>query len=198
MAIYSQVKEQPRTLMDACLQAGVGWHVFQPQKNSMSVEMFLKLDGIAGGTKKFSHKAWTDVTSRAWDMQSNRNSAKLVEGEKTAFRLIAIVKRIGVDSPGIMSLFVQGKTIASADIDIVPIVSKREGRQKYLSINLEDVRVKSIVTGGNSTEEFFNETVSLLFGRVRYEFTVNSMPGSDVAAGDFSFAWDLARNSEWQ
>lgn len=164
----------------------------------MAVEMFLKLDGISGGSRNPNHKGWADVTSWAWDMQSNRNSAQMVEGEKTGLRLITVVKRIGIDSPNIMTAFVQGGTIASAEIEIVPIVAKREAKQKYLALRMEDVRIKSIVTGGNLAEEFFNETITLIFGRIRYEFSVNATPGSDVAGIDYRFAWDIAQNSEWQ
>lgn len=164
----------------------------------MPVEMFLKLDGITGGTRNFNHKGWADLISWGWDLQSNRNASRLVEGEKTAFKQMSIVKRIGMDSPDIMSMFVQGGIIASAEIDVLPIVSRREARQKYLSIRMEEVRVRSIVTGGNAAEEFFIETIVLLFGRIHYEFSVNKVPDSDVAAADYRFAWDIANNKPWQ
>jgi type VI protein secretion system component Hcp len=164
----------------------------------MSVEIFLKLDGIAGSTRNFSHKGWADVTSWSWDMQSNRNSAYPVDGEKTALRMITIVKRIGIDSADMMSAFALGKTIATAELDIVPVVAKREAKQKYLSIHMEDVRIKSIVTGGSSADEFFNETVVLLFARVRYEFSLNATIGSDLPAGEFRFAWDINQAKIWE
>src|SRR5687767_5186210 len=121
----------------------------------MPVEMYLKLDGVTGGSKNFTFKGCADVTSWGWELDSNRCTSQLSEGDKTAYRQISIVKRIGMDSPEIMSLYVQGKTIPFADLTVIPVVSKREARQKYLSIHMEDVLVKSIVTGGNSSEEFF-------------------------------------------
>ena len=164
----------------------------------MSVEIFLKLDGIYGGTRNFNHKGWSDVTSWSWELQSNRSSTQKSEGDKTGFRQMTIVKRIGMESADIMSLFAEGRTIASADMVIVPVVTKREAKQKYLSIHMEDVRVKSIVTGGNAAEEFFNETVVLLFARVRYDFSVNATLGSDMPAGEFRFAWDINQAKAWE
>jgi type VI secretion system secreted protein Hcp len=184
--------------MRARLRTGVSWNVFQPQENIMAVEIFLKLDGIAGGTRNFAHKGYSDVTSWAWELQSNRSSSQLSEGDKIACRQITITKRIGMDSPDILSHYAQAKPIAFAELTVVPVVAKREAKQKYLSINMEDVLVKSVVTGGNSSEEFFNETIVLLFGRVKYEFSVNAVPGSDAAGGDYKFAWDINQSREWQ
>ena len=63
---------------------------------------------------------------------------------------------------------------------------------------MEDVLIKSIMTGGNATDEFFNETLVLLFSRVRTEVTINPVVGSDVAtAVDYNFAWDIAHNRDW-
>ncbi len=164
----------------------------------MPVEMYLKLDGVTGGTRNFTYKGCADVTSWAWELESNRSTSQLSEGDKTAYRQISIVKRIGMDSPDIMSLFVQGKTIPFADLTVVPVVGKREAKQKYLAIHMEDVIVKSIVTGGNVVEEFFNETIMLLFGRVKLEFSVNASPGTDVTGGEYKFAWNITQNREWQ
>lgn len=164
----------------------------------MSVEIYLKLDGVTGGTRNFAHKGYSDVISWSWELQSNRSSSQISEGDKTAFRQISVVKRIGMDSPNILSLYAQGKSITSAELTIVPVVAKREAKQKYLTIQMEDVLVKSVVTGGSSAEELFNETIVLLFGRVRYEFSVNAVPGSDAVGGDYKFAWDINQNREWQ
>jgi len=164
----------------------------------MSVEIYLKLDGIAGGSRNFAFKGCTDITSWAWEMDSNRNTSELSENDKTACRQISVVKRIGMESPDIMAHYMKGKVIPYANLTAIPLVSKREARQKYLSIHMEEVLIKSIMTGGNATEEFFNETLVLLFGRVRTEFTVNPAIGSDVStATDYSFAWDIAHNRDW-
>ena len=63
---------------------------------------------------------------------------------------------------------------------------------------MEDVLVKSIVTGGNATEEFFDETIMLLFGRIKMEFSVNPTLGSDVVAADYTFGWDISQNQALQ
>lgn len=166
----------------------------------MPVEMFLKVDGVTGGSKNYSHKGWSDVSSWAWVMDSNRDPTNIKETGRTAFGEIAITKLIGMDSPAIMLLYAQGKTIASAELTIIPIVAKREASQKYLAMRMEDVLIKSIVTGGNSSEEFFSETLTLFFSRIRFEYTFNAAPGIDPSGDStaYSFAWDIRQNKEWQ
>jgi type VI protein secretion system component Hcp len=79
-------------------------------------------------------------------------------------------------------------------------VAKRDGKQKYLSIRMEDVLIKSIVTGGNNSEKFFNESIVLLFSKVRFEYSFNPTPNVQSPAGvsaDYKFAWDIQQNKEW-
>ena len=71
--------------------------------------MYLKLDGVTGGTRNFTFKGCADVTSWGWEMESNRSSSQLAEGDITTYRQISIVKRMGIDSPEIMSHYVKGK-----------------------------------------------------------------------------------------
>jgi type VI secretion system secreted protein Hcp len=170
------------------------------QEEIMSVEMFLKMDGITGGSKNYDYKGWADVVSWGWGMGSNRHSAQVTENDKTSFREISIVKRIGMDSPAMMLLYAQGRTIQHADLNIIPVVAKREAKQKYLSMQMEDVLVKSIITGGNSSEDFFNENIILLFGRIRFEYNIHSVANAENPDGtsvDYKFAWDVSANSEW-
>jgi len=163
----------------------------------MALEMFLRMDEVTGGSKNFSHKGWSDVHSWGWAMISNRGSAHVTDKDKTSFREISIVKKIGMGSTAIMQLYAQGKIIPSAELDIIPVVAKREARQKYLTIRMEDVLVKSIITGGNSSEDTFNENIILLFDKVHFEYNVNAVPGTDSAgkeAAKYNFNWDIAQN----
>lgn len=165
----------------------------------MSVEMYLKMDGVTGGSKNFSHKGWSDVISWGWAMVSNRSAADVTDKDKTSFREMSIVKKIGMDSTAIMQLFAQGKVIESAELDVIPVVGKREARQKYLSIRMEDVLVKSIITGGNNSEDSFNENIVLLFGKVRFEYSVNAITGAENTgkeAAEYNFNWDITQNRE--
>lgn len=165
----------------------------------MPIEMYLKLDGVIGGSKDYSHEGWADVTSWGWGMVSNRNTALKSDNDMTSFREISITKPIGADSAALMLLYAQGKSIEHADLNIIPSVSKREAKQKYLSLRMEDVIIKSIVIGGSSSENFFNEKIILLFNKISFEYNSavsTTTHGASDTSTKYSFAWDIANNKE--
>jgi type VI secretion system secreted protein Hcp len=167
----------------------------------MPVEMYLKLDGVTGGTKNFTYKGWSDVISLGWGLVSNRNSAHVADNDLTSFKEISISKRIGSDTAAIMQLYAQGKTVPYAEINVLPILTKKEGKQKYLTIRMEDVLVKSIIIGGTSEEDFFNEKIILLFSRIMFEYNLHTAATPEHTKGtnvEYSFAWDIDNNKQWE
>ena len=96
-----------------------------------------------------------------------------------------------------MSLCAQGKRVASAEIHVVPMVSKRDAQQKYLALTLEDLCITSIETGGGLDNNVFVESLTLEFMRVRFEFNQNAASGPDDGAHQvesYSFGWDVVAN----
>lgn len=167
----------------------------------MSLEILLRLDGVTGGCRNYHYKGWSEVFSWHWELLSNRNTSRVTDSDEKSFGEISLTKPIGRDSTAIMLLYAQGKTIQYADLKMVQLVSKREAQQKYLSLHMEDVLVKSIVTGGVSADDHFNETIVLLFNYIRYEynFHIASDPGENNASSmEFQLAWDIAQDQEWQ
>lgn len=166
----------------------------------MSVAMFLKMDGIAGDSKNYDYKGWSDVVSWSWGLSSNRNSAQLHDDDTTSFKEISITKRIGMDSTDMMLLFAQGKTVKNVELNIIPVVGARDAKQKYLSMLMENVVIKSITTGGSATEDFFKEDIVLLFDKIRFVYNHNTAANTQNPAGtsvDYKFGWDISMNQAW-
>ena len=167
----------------------------------MPVEMYMRLDGVTGGSKNFSFKGWSDVSSWGWGLVSNRNSANVTDNDLTSFKEISITKRIGTDTAAIMQLYAMGTTVKFAEVIVLPILSKKEAKQKYLAIRMEDVLVKSIVIGGNTEEDFFNEKIILLFSRIKFDYNYYSQASPEQTKGtvvEYSFAWDIGNNVKWE
>ena len=167
----------------------------------MPVEMYLKLDGVTGGSKNFTYKGWSDVTSWGWGLVSNRNSTHVADNDMTSFKEISITKRIGSDTAAIMQLYAQGTTMEFAEMNVVPILTKKEGKQKYLAMRMEDVLVKSIIIGGTTEEDLFNEKIILLFNRIRFDYNFYSQPTPEHTKGtvvEYSFSWDIDNNKNWE
>ena len=116
---------------------------------------------------------------------------------------LTVVKHIGPESPALLRLFVEQTLIRSAELSAIPQVGKREKAQQYVSLAMEDVRVTDIRTEGGAEDNAFTETVSLQFGRIRYE-TFNhavSDPNATTVSADpkemFEFRWDMEHNRQW-
>ena len=163
--------------------------------------MLMKIDGVSGDSKNPQFRGWSDVLSWNWGMTSNRKGANAVDGEKTSLNEISIIKPIGIDSATIRLLFAEGKKISSVDMSVTPVVGQRETQTKYMSINLQDVMIKSVISGGGVEDNFFKEHITLLFDRIRFEFSKNTPAGHDGAGGkteDFDFRWNVPSNIEWK
>ncbi len=160
----------------------------------MPVEIFLKMDGVTGESRNFLHKGWADVLSWTWALSSNRNALKQAASENASFNEIALIKRIGRDSPEMMKLFAARQVIPHVELSIMPVVSKKEVKHKYLNLYMEDVIIKSIVTSGSCEEEYFKERVTLLFDRIRFEYNQHTALGADESSVDHVFGWDIAAN----
>jgi len=167
----------------------------------MPLQMFMKIDGVSGESKHFQHKGWSDVHSWNWGMTSNRKSTEALNGEdKTSLNEISIIKHIGADSAAIRLLFAQGKVIPKVELGIIPIVGQREVQTKYVTLKMEDVMIKSIVTGGGVDDKFFKEHIVLLFGRIRFEYTQGVAIGQGQTTAvpeDFNFGWNVPSNAQW-
>ena len=166
----------------------------------MSLQMFMKIDGVSGDSKNFQHKGWSEFLSWNWDMTSNRTTAKESDGDQTSLNEISVIKNIGVDSADIRLLFAQGKTIPSVVLSITPVAVKRQAATKYLSMTLEQVIIKSIVTGGGVEDLPFKEHLTLLFDRIGFEYNKNVAviaTNPTAISEDYEFGWNVSSNAQW-
>lgn len=162
----------------------------------MAVDMYLKLDGVTGGTKNYSYKGWSDVISYGWGMVSNRSSSVVSDKDMTSFREISISKLISTDSTEIMTLYAEGKTIDFAELKVAPVSTKKSDKPKYLNLRMEDVLIKSIVTGGENSDDFFKEKIILLFDRIKCEYFAPQTAGDEEVTSEYIFDWDIANNKK--
>ena len=166
----------------------------------MALQMNMRMDGISSDSSDTGHKAWVEVLSWNWGMTSNRKLAQGSGEDKTSLNEISFVKAIGPDSSKIRLFFVQGRVIPNVEFSVMPGVGKRETPTKYVNLKLENVVIKSIVTGGSAEDNFFKEHITLLFDRIKFEYS-KTAPASGGAVGvteDYDFGWNVPKNAEWK
>lgn len=160
----------------------------------MALEIFLRLDGVTGGTSNYSYRGWADVQSWAWGLTRTR-SADGGARETVNMNRISIVKPVGIETPAMMKLFAERTVIKTAELCVVPVVGKRETQQKYIEMMLEGVLIQSIETGGCTDDSAFTETIALRFGKLNYNYyhhTGAVHGGAEATDQGYAFAWDIA------
>ena len=167
----------------------------------MPLQIIMKLDGVNGDSTSFKHKSWSDLESWNWGMTSNRKSGIQTDSSSTTLNEMSVVKALGNDSSSLRLLYAQGAVVPFADFCIFPQVGKREVPKNYLNIRLENVIIKSIVTGGGNDDSYFKEHVTLLFDKVKFEYNRSTKveeDGSIPAGKEIDFEWNVSTIQQWQ
>lgn len=128
----------------------------------MALEIFLRLDGVVGGSRNYYHTGYVDVKSWQWRLADGAAASAPDE--------LLVVKRVGIESPALLALWAQGSSVPSADLSIVPLVGKRDAQQKFVSMKLENVRVVAMEIAVNAEDSHANEQLTLRFEKLRFEF----------------------------
>jgi type VI secretion system secreted protein Hcp len=162
----------------------------------MAIEMFLRMDGVTGGSRNYHHKGWADVSSWQWGLNRAGTDSGGASGD--GMNEIHLTKTIGQDSSAVMRLFAEGASIETADLSFVPLVGKRDQQQKYVAVKMHGVKIKAIKTGGSTEESVFKEELTLTFAKISYEYFEYGAAGTDgkqPAASAFAFSWDIDNNA---
>ena len=157
----------------------------------MAVDMFMKLDGIQGEAQDSTHKNEIDVLAWSWGA-SNSGSAHVGGGAgsgKASFQELSFTKYVDLSSTSLMQALSTGKHIATATLTV-----RKAGSTplEYLVINMNEVLVSSVSTGGSGGEDRLTENVSINFASFKVNYKQQSAQGA--AAGAPSFGWNIAQN----
>jgi type VI secretion system secreted protein Hcp len=159
----------------------------------MAVDMFMKLEGIKGESKDKSHKDAIDVLAWSWGV-SNAGSAHTGGGAgsgKANFQDLSFTKFVDLSSGSLLLACANGKHISKATL----VVRKAgENPLEYININLSEVFVTSVHTGGSGGEDRLTENVTLNFGKIDFEYKEQQSTGG--AGGTSPFKWNITENTK--
>lgn len=145
--------------------------------SSGAVDMFLKLSGIKGESLDSEHKDSIEVLSWSWGA-SNSGTTHSGAGSgsgKPTVQDINITKYIDRASPALLLNTMNGKQISTGEL-----IVRRGGMKpsELLKIELKDILVTSITTGGSEGADRLTENVTLNFGKYRLTYTPQNPDGS--------------------
>jgi type VI secretion system secreted protein Hcp len=136
-------------------------------------EAILKIDGIQGESKIHRYEGRIDLLTWSWEID-NISSPR----DPASVGPIKVTKHIDKSSPSLMFMLLMGKHIRS--VDLVLLATTKSETYEYLKIEMTDVLVVNVSSGGTSNEFRATETVSFTFGKVCYNYTTlmpNGSPG---------------------
>jgi type VI secretion system secreted protein Hcp len=157
----------------------------------MAVDMFLKLKGIDGEARDSKHKGSIDILAWSWGA-SNSGTSHMGGGSgagKANIQDISVTKYVDSSSAKLLECCVTGKHIETANITV-----RKAGDKplEYIKIELTEVMVTSVSTGGSGGEDRLTENVSLNFAKFKYEYVPQKATGDGDVAKEF--AYNIAEN----
>lgn len=157
----------------------------------MAVDMFLKLDKIEGEAQDASHTKEIDVLAWSWGMSQSGTTHVGGGGGagKASFQDMSVTKWVDNASVTLAQYLTKGTHI---DTGILTVRKAGDTPLEYIVIDMEDIMVTSIQTGGSGGEDRLTENVSLNFRLFNYNYKLQDQAGGEAKAKDFKF--DIAKN----
>lgn len=157
----------------------------------MAVDMFIKIGELVGESKDSSHAKEIDVLAWSWGM-SNAGNTHIGGGSgagKVNVQDLSITKWVDLASAPLMQACAQGTHIETAKLTI-----RKAGDTplEYIVIDLEDILITSISTGGSGGEDRLTENVTLNFAQAKMKYVEQAEAGG--AGGDAQFGYNMKEN----
>lgn len=152
----------------------------------MAVDQFIKLGDLEGESGDDSKKGWIDVLAWSWGM-SQSGTTHMGGGSgagKANVQDISITKWIDHSTPDIMSACLVGKHFPTANL----VVRKAgETPLEYLKLDLKNVIVTSVSTGGSGGEDRLTENVTLNFEEVKFVYVEQTEKGKGNRKPEYTY-----------
>jgi len=158
-----------------------------------AVDIFLELDGIEGESRDNDFNASIDVI--AFSQGASNNTGFQSGGGTTqsapVFQAMSLTKYIDRSSPILRLRLAQGALIRSAKLSVrkagrVPLV--------YFIVELKNVTVTSVSSGGSGGEDRLTENLSLSYTEIKWTYVEQKDDGS---VGDTIVeGWNLQTNTK--
>jgi len=158
----------------------------------MAVDMFIKLGDIKGESVDHKHKESIDILAWSWGMSQNGTTHVGTGGGagKVNVQDLSFTKYIDSGSHSLILACCTGKHIPKATLTV-----RKAGEKplEYLKIELNDILVSSVQTGGSGGEDRLTENVVLNFGKFKFIYQPQGPDGNKLG-GELIANFDIAKN----
>jgi type VI secretion system secreted protein Hcp len=159
----------------------------------MSVDYFLKIDGVPGESTDDKHKDEIDVASWSWGATQHGTSSAGGGGGagKVSMQDFSFVMRVNKASPKLMLACATGDHIKAATL-----TCRKAGgeQQEYMKITMSDLLVSSCQTGGSNGDVIPHDQISLNFSKIEFEY--KPQKGDGTLDSPVKTGYDLKLNKK--
>ncbi len=159
----------------------------------MAVDIFLKIEGIAGEAQDERHRGEIDILAWSWGLaQSGTTHMGPGAGSgKVAVQDITFTKYCDRATTNILKYCSNGKHIPQALLTIRK--AGGDAPVEYFKLQMTDLIVSSYATGGSADGlDRLQETVTLNFRKYTVTYTEQTKQGTPGASTEAT--WDIAAN----
>ncbi len=160
----------------------------------MAIDMFLKIEGNGdpkGEAQDKSHKDEIDILAWSWGMSQSGTTHMGGGGGsgKVSVQDLSVTKYVDASTPSLLLACADG-----GHFDKALLTVRKAGKTplEYIKIEMKDIIVTSVSTGGSGGEDRLTENVSLNFSQVKVTYTPQGKDGKGGSSDDFG--WDIAAN----
>lgn len=159
----------------------------------MTVDMFLKCDGLVGESKDHAHEGEMDVLAWSWGAS---NSGTMHTGGgggagKANVQDLSVTKYVDNASTDLLLACCNGKHYPEM---ILTVRKAGEKPLEYIKMTMKKCLITSVSTGGSGGEDRLTENVSINFATVETEYTEQKEDGT--GGSPKRFGWDITKNEK--
>jgi type VI secretion system secreted protein Hcp len=158
----------------------------------MAVDMFMKINGVDGESTDAKRKGDIEVLAWSWGMsQSGTMHAGTGGGSgKVSVQDLSFTKYVDKASTVLMMACAKGTHFDTAELRV-----RKAGDTPldYITINLKNVLITSLSTGGSGGEDRLTENVTLNFSQFDVQYQAQNAKGGKEGGGVHA-KFDIAAN----
>lgn len=161
----------------------------------MAVDMFIKVGDFKGESNDKKHAEWIDVLAWSWGLSNSGTTHQGGGGGagKANVQDLSFTKYVDSSTHNLIAASFNGKHVTKANL----VVRKAGGKGtpvEYIKIEMDEVLITSVSTGGSGGEDRLTENVTLNFAKIKLEYTPQKHDGTAGTA--LPVVLDIASNVE--
>jgi len=151
----------------------------------MSIDCYLKLDGVKGEAVQKDHKEEIQIFNWSWGV----HNASCTVGSGSAVGKgtpgsVSLSKLYDSSSPTLAKYCANGKHFDKATLSMA---KSGEGQQNFLTVTLKEVYISDVNTNASQGGDV-HESVSISYGDIEFAYKPQKADGS--MGGEIKFGWD--------